>query len=152
MLALSPKESTEAVAACGIRFCVSSAETWANFATRGGFFGCGAVARPCRLSAVLGLKSPEHDVVCGAFFFGVGLYLTSHFLLQNPCHAWEGYGRERTMQQCKRLLSVIFIQQCNTNTLAMLQSSFRDRPRPFCAYLLGDDFGNILFRFIHSSA
>ena len=27
MLALSPKESTEAVAACGILFCVSTAET-----------------------------------------------------------------------------------------------------------------------------
>ena len=75
MLALSPKESTEAVAACGIRFCVSSAETGANFATRGGLIGCGAVARLCRLSAVLGLKPPEHGVVCGAFFSGWGYTL-----------------------------------------------------------------------------
>ena len=82
MLALSPKESTETVAACGILFCVSSAETGAKFATRGGLFGCGAVARLCRLSAVLGLKLPEHGVVCGAFLLGMGIYLTSLFFLQ----------------------------------------------------------------------
>ena len=152
MLALSPKESTEAIAACGILLCVSTAETGTNFATRGGFFGCGALGRLCRLSAVLGLKLPEHGVVCRVFSLGMGLYLTSLFLLQNPCHAWEGYGRKRTMQQCRRILSVIFIQQCNTNTLAMLQSSFRDRPHPFRTYLLGDDFGDILFCFVHSSA
>lgn len=83
MLALSSKESTEAVAACGIRFCVSSAETGANFATRGGLFGCGRVARPCRLSAVLALKPPEHGVVCGAFSLGVEIYLASLFSSQN---------------------------------------------------------------------
>ena len=48
------------------------------------FLGCGAVARLCRFFAVLGLKPPEHDVVCGVFLLGVGLYLTSHFLIQNP--------------------------------------------------------------------
>lgn len=55
MLALSPKESTEAVVACGIRFCVSSAETGGKFRRTGRFLrlrcGCSSVAFICRLGA-----------------------------------------------------------------------------------------------------
>ncbi|MBQ7392036.1 MAG: hypothetical protein IJV73_05055, partial [Clostridia bacterium] len=83
MLALSSKESTEAVIPCGILLCVCLWNGGAIFVTRGGFFGCGAVARLCRLSAVWGLKPPEHGVVCEAFLLEVGLYLTSHFLIKN---------------------------------------------------------------------
>ena len=84
MLALSPKESTEAVIPCGILLCVCLWNGGANFATRGGFVGCGAVVRLCLLSAVLGLKQPEHGVVCGAFSARSGVFLASLFLLQNP--------------------------------------------------------------------
>ena len=82
MLALSPKESTETVAACDIRFCVSSVEMGANFTIRGGFFGCGAVALACAVYLLFfGLKPPEHGVICGVFSAWSGVYLTSLFIL-----------------------------------------------------------------------
>ena len=61
MLALSPKESTEAVAACNIRVCVSSAETGGKFRHTGRFVLFRGGARLYRLSAVLGMKSPERS-------------------------------------------------------------------------------------------
>ena len=55
MLALSPKESTETVAACDIRFCVSSAETGGKFRHMGRFLwlrcGCSSMPFICRLGA-----------------------------------------------------------------------------------------------------
>lgn len=148
----SPQRRVQkAVAACGIRFCVSSAETGANFATRGVFFGCGAVARPCRLSAVFGLKPPERLGDFTLFSAWSGAYHARIFS-SKTAGSIAFLLQKRTMQQCRRLLSVSFIQQCNTNTLAMLQSSFWDRPHPFRTDLLGDDFGDILFCLVHSSA
>lgn len=72
--------------------------------------------RLCFFFAVLGLKPPEHGVICGAFLLGVGIYLTSLFFFKNPC-VDSVFTAEK--------------EQCNNADGSYLSSSFNNLSRPF---------------------